>query len=310
MPLSSIVVRERWRNLLEKMEAIRLYREPKLKDPFMVAAWPGMGGVAIVAARYLRDKLGAQEFGSIEPEEFFDLSGVLIEDSIVKDMEFPEAKFYVWESGGRDDLIIFIGEAQPLMKGYTLANLVLDVAQKFRVKRLYTFAAAPTHIYHTKRPRVLAVATKPESIEELKGYDVTLLGEGTISGLNGLLLAVAKARNIDGVCLLAEIPIYTTHVANPRSSKAVLQVLSQMSGLEVDLSDMDSWARETDEEIEGRIDHLKRSFGEEARGLIEYFERLAEQTSAEEMQSEYRTDELVKEIERFLRGKGEQKGGN
>jgi hypothetical protein len=292
------------------MEAIRLYREPKLKNPFMVAAWPGMGGVAIIAARYLREKLGAQEFGSIEPDEFFDLGGVLIEQNIVKDIEFPESKFYVWQGSGGSDLLIFIGEAQPVMKGYRLANLVLDIAQKFKVKRVYTFAAAPNHIHHTKRPRVLAVATKPKLTEELKRYDVTLLGEGSISGLNGLLLGAAKTRNIDGICLLGEIPIYTTQIANPRSSKAVLQVLSQMSGLEVDLSDMDNWAREMDEEVEEKIDLLKKSFGEEARALLDYFERLAEQTSAEEMQSEYRTDELLKEIERFLRGKGEQKGGN
>jgi len=292
------------------MDAIRLYRQPKLKNPSMVAAWPGMGGVAIVAARYLQEKLEAQEFGGIEPEEFFDVSGVLIEDSIVKDIEFPTSKFYVWESGGGNDLIIFIGEAQPLMKGYSLANMVIDAAKKFKVKRLYTFAAAPGHIYHTKRPKVLAVATKPELIRKLKGYDASLLGQGTISGLNGLLLAVAKAKKIDGICLLAEIPIYTTHIANPRSSKAVLQVFSEISGVEIDLSDIDNWARETDQEIAERIAQLKSSFGEEARGLIEYFERLAEQTSAEEMQSEYRTDELLIEIERFLRGRGEQKGGN
>ncbi len=269
-----------------------------------------MGGVAIVAAKYLREKLGARELGSIDPQEFFDLSGVLIEDSIVRDIEFPECKFYVWENGGGNDLIIFIGEAQPLIKGYAFANMVVEVARKFRVKRLYTFAAAPTHIYHTKRPKVLAVGTKPKLIQELKGYEVTLLSQGTISGLNGLLLAVAKEKNIDGICLLSEIPIYTTQIANPRSSKAVLQVFGQMTGLEIDLGDLDSWARETDEEVAGRIDHLKKSFGNEASELIEYFDRLAEQTSAEEMQSEYKTDELLKEIERFLRGKGEEKGGN
>ena len=83
-----------------------------------------------------------------------------------------------------------------------------------------------------------------------------------------------------------------------------------MSGLEIDLIDIDNWARETDEEVEERIHHLRESFGEEAKALIEYFERLAEQTSVEEMQSEYRTEELLKEIEQFLKGKGEQKGGN
>jgi proteasome assembly chaperone (PAC2) family protein len=159
-------------------------------------------------------------------------------------------------------------------------------------------------------PRVLAVATNPTLTTELEGYDVTLLRQGSISGLNGLLLGVAKKRNIDGVCLLGEIPVYTTQVANPRSSKAVLRVLSQMSGLDIDLTEIDRWVSETDEEIEEKIDRLKQSFREEAGGLIEYFERLAEQTSAEEIQSEYKTEELFKEIERFLRDEGGQKGGN
>lgn len=292
------------------MEAIRLDSEPKLRNPFMLAAWPGMGGVAIIAARYLTEKWGAKEFGSIAPEDFFDLSGVLIEDNTVRDLEFPENKFYLSRSRGRRDWIIFIGEAQPLMNGYRLANLVLDVAQKFGVKRLYTFAAAPTHIYHTKKPRVLAVATMPKLIRGLEKYDVTLLKQGSISGLNGLLLGAAKQRNIPGICLLGEIPIYTTHIANPRSAKAVLQVLAQMSNLEIDLTDIDRWVKETGEEIEEKIYQLKESFGEEAKELIDYFARLAEQTSEEELGPEYKTEELLKEIERFLKDKGEQKGGN
>jgi len=303
------VIGERLCNFFKKMAFI-LHREPKLRNPFMVAAWPGMGGVAIIAARYLVEKLGAEEFGSIEPDEFFDLSGILIEDNVVEDVEFPESKFYFWESDGESDWIIFVGEAQPLTNSYRLADLVLDIAQRYKVKRLYTFAAAPTHIYHTKRPRVLAVATNPELTTELEGYDVTMLRQGSISGLNGLLLGVTKKRNIDGVCLLGEIPVYTTQVANPRSSKAVLQVLSQISGLEIDLTDIDRWVSETDEEIEEKIDRLKQSFREEAGGLIEYFERLAEQTSTDEIQPEYKTEELFKEIERFLRDEGGQKGGN
>lgn len=276
----------------------------------MVAAWPGMGGVAIIAARYLTEKWGAKEFGSIAPEGFFDLSGVLIEDNQVRDLEFPENKFYLSRSRGRRDWIIFIGEAQPIMNGYRLANLVLDVAQNFGVKRLYTFAAAPTHIYHTKKPGVLAVATKPKLIRGLEKYDVTLLKQGSISGLNGLLLGAAKQRNIPGICLLGEIPIYTTHIANPRSAKAVLHVLAQMSNFEIDLTDIDNWSRETVEEIEAKIYQLKESFGEEAKELIEYFTRLAEQTSEEELGPEFKTEELLKEIERFLKDKGEQKGGN
>lgn len=292
------------------MEPITLHEDLMLRNPYMVAAWPGMGGVAIIAARYLTEKWDAKEIGSIAPEGFFDLSGVLIEESIVQDVEFPDNTFYLSRGHGRRDWIILIGEAQPQMNGYQMANLVLDVAQRFEVKRLYTFAAAPTHIYHTKKPRVLAVANKPSLLSRLGKYDVAPLKQGSISGMNGLLLGAAKKRNIASICLLGEIPIYTTHIANPMSSRAVLQVLAQMSNLKIDLTDLDRWARETGEQLEEKINNLKESFGEEAKELIDYFTRLAEQTSEEELEPEYKTDELLKDIERFLKDKGEQKGGN
>lgn len=295
------------------MDAVRLYTEPQLSDPLMIAAWPGMGGVAIIAAKYLTERLDAQEFGSVEPDEFFDLGGVLVENAVVGELGVPECKFYYWQSGEGRDVIIFMAEAQPHTRGYGLANLVVDVAHRFRVKRIFTFAAAPTHIYHTNRPKVLAAATSPRLVRDLEKHDVKLLKEGSISGLNGLLLGVAKNRDIDGVCLLAEIPIYTTQVANPRSSKAVLQVLSEMTGLSVDLSEIDSWAKETDKEVEDKMAELKTSFQDEARELIDYYERLAEQKGGVDLQADFSSDELVKDIERFLRekgDKGEDKGGN
>jgi proteasome assembly chaperone (PAC2) family protein len=292
------------------MESITLSEELRLRNPYMVAAWPGMGGVAIIAARYLTEKWAAKEIGSIAPEGFFDLSGVFIEQSIVQDVEFPEHRFYLSRGHGRRDWIILIGEAQPQINGYRLANVVLDAAQRLDVKRLYTFAAAPTHIYHTKKPRVLAVANKPSLLTRLQKYDLAPLKQGSISGMNGMLLGAAKKRNMAGICLLGEIPIYTTHIANPMSSRAVLQVLAQMSNLKIDLTDIDHWARETGEQIEEKINNLKESFGEEAKELIDYFARLAEQTSEEELEPEYKTDELLKDIERFLKDEGEQKGGN
>ena len=157
---------------------------------------------------------------------------------------------------------------------------------------------------------MLAVANKPRLITRLQKFDVAPLKQGSISGMNGLLLGAAKQRNMAGICLLGEIPIYTTHIANPMSARAVLQVLAQMSNLKIDLTDIDRWARETGEQIEEKISNLKESFGEEAKELIDYFARLAEQTSEEELGPEYKTEELLKEIERFLKDKGEQKEGN
>ena len=52
-------------------EVIKIYKEPKLKRPSLVAAWPGIGNVALVAADYLKEKLGVDEFAEIDPLPFF-----------------------------------------------------------------------------------------------------------------------------------------------------------------------------------------------------------------------------------------------
>ncbi len=66
-----------------------LHREPELRDPYLLAAWSGMGNVALGAARYLRDKLGAELFGEIRLAESFRFSGILVNDDGT--LEFPRS---------------------------------------------------------------------------------------------------------------------------------------------------------------------------------------------------------------------------
>ncbi|MFC1967992.1 PAC2 family protein [Chloroflexota bacterium] len=286
------------------MEAIALYKEPRLKNPHLVAAWPGMGRVAIAAAGYLKEKLGAEEFGEIKPYDFFHPTVVPVRESIIGEPEFPESKFYFCSSEGAD-LIIFTAKAQPSTKGYQLANLVLDVAQRFKVKRVYTFAAAPSHVYHARKPRVLVATTNPKLVPELERYNAILMSRGGISGMNGLLLGAAGERGMDGFCLLGQIPAYTTDIANPRSSQAVLEVLAEMLHLEIDMKEIDEWGRQTDQEIEGNIERLRQSGGEEASRLVDYFEQL-KLASPEEVEAspKHATEELFRQIEEFLKRRG------
>jgi len=294
------------------MKAVDLYKDPKLKNPVLVAAWPGMGGVALIAAKYLRDELGAEEFGQIAPFDFFDLNAVTVRDHVVEEPEFPESKFYFWKGPKGKELIIFIDDAQPSAKGYQLANLVLDVAQNFKARKVYTFAAAPAHIYHTRKPRILGATTRPRLMDKLTKQGVVPMGAGTISGLNGMLLGVARQRKLEGVCLLGEIPVYATPIPNPKAAKVVLGVLVGLLGIELDMSGLDEWAKKTDEEMEKNMEVLRESHAEEAGRLIEYFDHLREQAGTEETElqesSEFSTDQLLSDVEKFLKRK--RKEGN
>ncbi|MGB2815010.1 MAG: PAC2 family protein [Dehalococcoidales bacterium] len=227
-------------------DSVRLHARPRLKTPNMLAAWPGVGNVALIVASYLQRKLAFKELGEIEPSSFFDPVGVVVKDNVVEEPKFPQSKFYYWKNKGEgSDLIIFNGEDQPAARGYELANCVLDVAERFKVSRIFTCAAAMTRIHHTESPGVLGVATSPSAAAILKKYDLINAGSLQIAGLNGLLLGVAKEREIEGICLLGEVPVYATRIQNPMAALAVLEVLTTMLGVEIDLDELAQLAVET-----------------------------------------------------------------
>lgn len=230
--------------------AVTLYKEIRPRKCDLIAAWPGIGNVALIVARYIRDKLKAEEIGEIEPFEFFDPIGIMVKSNIIEAPQFPESKFYHWHNPNTDrDLILFISDEQPSFKGYELAACVLDAAKKLKVKRVYTCAAAIAKIHHTEKPKVWGAATNQKLLDVLRKYDVVLRGDVQIAGLNGLFQGVAKEKGVEGICLLGEVPAYTTRIPNPKAALAVLDVLTKMLDIDINLSELAKLATESDEEM-------------------------------------------------------------
>ena len=256
---------------------IKLYKEPKLKSSIMFCGWPGIGNIGIIAIDTLKEVLKAEQFGEIEPFDFFNPRKVIIEGGLLKGLEFPSSKFYFRRIKNRD-LIFFIGQQQPTegrtryaegQKAYKIANLVLDVAEKFGCQRVYTSGAAVTRIHHTTRPKVWAVPNDESLIDEIKKYENTVLmsgiegggSQGTITGLNGLLLGAAKKRRLKAVCLMGEIPYYLqgTPWPYPKASKSVLEVLAKILGIRLDLGQLDELAEKIEENIEELLENLYKA---------------------------------------------------
>jgi uncharacterized protein (TIGR00162 family) len=230
--------------------AVKFYKEPHRKACDLLAVWPGIGNVALIIARYIKDKLKAEEIGEIEPFDFFDPIGIMVKSNIIEAPQFPESKFYYWQNPNSDrDLLLFISDEQPSFKGYDLAGCVLDVSQKLKVKRVYTCAAAIARIHHTEKPKVWGAATNQKLLEVLRKHDVILRGDIQIAGLNGLFLGVAKERGFDGICLLGEVPTYTTRIPNPKAALAVLDILAKILAIDINLSELAKLAKESDEQM-------------------------------------------------------------
>ncbi len=278
---------------------IRYLKEPGLNDPVMIAAWPGIGNIGLIALDTLRRSMRAEQMAYIEPYDFFYPKKVIIRGGELIKVDFPASDFF-YHTIGKQDIILFIGEEQPAEGGgvyatgsmaYDMANLVLDVAEKYGCRRIYTSGAAVAPIHHTARSRAWAVPNSAELIAEFKSYDNTVLmsdiegraGEGNIAGLNGLLLGIARRRGIDAVCIMGEIPIYLQGFPfpYPKGSKSVLEVLSSALDIWIDMEVIDELARQSEseltrlyeklpDEIKQQLDRLKESTvaAAESEGLI------------------------------------------
>ncbi|MDD5431693.1 MAG: PAC2 family protein [Candidatus Omnitrophica bacterium] len=245
------------------MEEIKFKKKPRLKKPYIITAWPGMGEVAFKAASYLIEKLKAEEFASIPSENFFYLTGSVIQNGVLDIPELPQSKFYFWKNkAGKNDLIIFLSNAQPdLVNAKEYSKKIVQVAKSFHAEMVVGFASMPQAIDHTQEPTVWFAATDPELREALKKFNLSLLTEGQISGMNGLFLGLAKKEGLKGFCLLGEIPLYTIQIENPKASHAVLSSLIKILNIEIDVSELAQQGHNMEAEINKLLDYLKLGTG-------------------------------------------------
>jgi proteasome assembly chaperone (PAC2) family protein len=219
----------------------------KLRDPWMVAVWPGMGSVALSAGYYLLAKLGMHHLSEFVARELFEVDHVDIEDGLIRPGALPRSRLFAWKDARkRNDILLFIGEAQPPVGRYAFCRKLIGQARELGVERVFTFAAMATHMHPEHKSRVFGAATDVAGLADLRQSDLELLKEGQISGLNGVLLGAAAEAGLHGACLLGEMPHIFAQVPFPKASLAVLEVFAAMAGIELDMSELREQARAVD----------------------------------------------------------------
>ncbi len=241
------------------MESLIISKKPRLKKPYLIVAWPGMGEVAFKAANYLVEELKALEFAQIAPEEFFYLSASVITSGLLEVPLLPQGKFYFWKNkAGKNDLVIFLSNAQPdLSKADSYAKIIIGLAKDLGVEQIISFASMPQATDHTQDSAVWYAATDQKIKENLKKYNFNELKEGQISGMNGLFLGMAKKSGLKGFCLLGEIPLYTIQIENPKAAAVVLTGLGKILDLQINIQPLKDQALTMENEINKLLEYLK-----------------------------------------------------
>jgi proteasome assembly chaperone (PAC2) family protein len=209
-----------------------------------------MGQVAVSAGYYLMSKLGMRALAEVAARELFDVEQIEVKEGLIRPGRLPRNQFFIGKDPtGQRDSIVFIGESQPPLGKYSFCQKILDFARKSEVERVFTFAAMVTNMHPQREPRVFAAATNPEMLKSLDGHGLKYLEEGQINGLNGILLGAAVEAEMDGICLLGEMPHLFGGHPFPAAPLAILRKFSELGGFQLDLSELEA-------EVESMNDRL------------------------------------------------------
>ncbi|HEX9934572.1 MAG TPA: PAC2 family protein [bacterium] len=230
---------------------VKIVERPELKNPILIAAWPGMGNVAVVAVNHLKEKLKAKLLGEMPSQDYFAPTGATVSDQVIRTPDKPINQFFYSRVPSGNDIIFFLGNVQPIPHlEYAFAREIIQFAMLFGTSMVITAGAAPSDMGFQDNPRVFAVPNRQELLKRLMEHKVHFMNEGNIAGLNGLLISVAAEEGLKGLCILGEIPFFTAQIEFPRAALRVLEVLSKIIGIPVDLADLERYVVRKEKEFE------------------------------------------------------------
>ncbi|MFP3909383.1 MAG: proteasome assembly chaperone family protein [Halobacteriota archaeon] len=235
--------------MLQKVN-INYVKDPEefeLQSPVLIEGLPGIGHVGKLVADHLVKELGAEKAVEI-CSHYFPPQVMVEEDGTIR---MPMNEVYVIKSDSdAPDLVILVGDFQSVSSEghFELVNAYLEIAKKFNVSRIYTLGGYGLGRL-VEEPYVLGAANSKELIEELSTYGVRFdKGEpgGGIIGASGLLLGVAQMENIESACLMG---VTSGYMVDPKSAKAVLDVLMKTLNMEVSMEALEERAKEMEKVV-------------------------------------------------------------
>jgi hypothetical protein len=216
---------------------INMIKEVDLKDPVFIEALPGIGHVGKLVAEHIIHELEAEKFAELYSPSFPPQVFVK-EDGTIEPMK---NEFYALKGDNGQDYIFLVGNTQGLSPEgqHEVCGMILDFVEKYGVKQMYTLGGLGTG-QPIEKSKVFGAATTTELLKE---NNVTLRSaDGGIIGASGLLLGLGMLRGMNGACLMGETPGY---FVDAEASKAVLKVLLDILGMEVDVAKLEERAEET-----------------------------------------------------------------
>lgn len=267
---------------------------PALDAPVLVAAlegWVDAGSAGSLAVRHLADD--GRVIATFDPDAIFDYRArrptLDIIDGRPMRLDWAELSITHRRLGGRD--LLMLHGPEPDYRWRELAADIVALAKQLGVVSWVSLGAIPAAVPHTRPVPILATASADG-----------LLPEGIPQGPDGLLRVPAAVLSvlelsmsgaaIPAVGFFAQVPHYVNG-PYPTAALALLTSLGTFLGIDLPVGSLASQALERRKLLDAAA-----ASDEDTKAHVERLEMLADQSRLPA------GDELIAEIERFLREGG------
>jgi proteasome assembly chaperone (PAC2) family protein len=287
---------------------VNLEWRPELERPVLIAGftgWNDAAEAASLAVSTIGEASEAKQFGGFDGEEFFDYQTVRpqikLVEGVTRTVEWPENELSatgrnVAALGGRG--AILLSGPEPNFRWRAFSQAVVDLAREFDVRLVITLGALLADAPHSRPVSVAANAQDPSLVENL-GLSASRY-EGP-TGITGVLHRYCAGEGLPSVSFWASVPHYLPSVPSAPAALALLQTFSKLLGGSFDTAHLERTSEDYQRQVSAAV--------AQDPDLTAYVRTLEERYDSQ-AESGIRNlpsgDDLARELERFLREKGEE----
>ncbi|MEM4266563.1 MAG: PAC2 family protein [Candidatus Nanoarchaeia archaeon] len=241
---------------VDMMHNIRKIEDVKIKNPILIEGLPGIGNVGKIAVDFMIDALKPKKIYEIHSDGF--PHAVFVNEQNLVDL--PTIRIYHKRIKNKDFLFL-AGDVQPIDEPscYEFCNKILDLVQGFKVKEVITLGGIGLQKI-PENPQVYCTGNSKKIIDKYKsqGLNCNIYGiVGPIMGVSGLLVGLAKYRDIPSIAILAETFGHPTYVGM-KGAREILKILNKKLELGLNLNQLEREIAQVDKDIKTKTEEIKK----------------------------------------------------
>ena len=284
------------------MDFLSVDHQPERKLSTLLIAFSGWADAAegaTSAMKFLKRKLNASKFAEFDPEEFYDFTQTRPTTTRTRDgkrhIHWPANEFFHLENPDTGDGIMVFTGVEPNLRWRSYSQGVARLAAEQGVETVVHVGALLDAVPHTRPVKLSGTATRPDLSEFLEGRDIRSSNYQGPTGISSSVMDACARQGLGYSSIWGHTPHYLQAAPNYRVAYSLLQTLTRLLHLPLDLEELRGAAAKFDDEVAKAVqaDEQIGSYVSKLEG--QYDESVAASSILD-------PEDLVRDVERFLRG--------